>query len=197
MISFVKGILAVKDSTQVIVDVNGVGYSVEIAARTEDQLPEVESEITLYTHYHCRENEVKLYGFTSRDELKVFETALVVKGVGPSLALNIVSKLSPAEFQRAVRDGDHATLMRVPRLNKELAQLMIMKLKNTIRKVHFDTQVDEGDRHEHTEAGVKVLMGLGASESAAERAIADAQKILGPTAKREELVRLALARLNQ
>ncbi len=197
MISFVKGVLAVKDSTQVIVDVNGIGYSVDIGERTNSQLPEVGSEITLYTHYHCRENEVKLYGFASRDELRVFETALVVKGVGPSLALNIVSKLSPAEFQRAIREGDHATLMRVPRLNKELAQLTIMKLKNTIRKVHFDAKVDEAGSGEHTEAGVKVLVGLGASESAAERAIADAQKILGPTAKREELVRLALTRLNQ
>ena len=197
MISFVKGVLAVKDSTQVIVDVNGIGYSVHIGERTNSQLPEVGSEITLYTHYHCRENEVKLYGFASRDELRVFETALVVKGVGPSLALNIVSKLSPAEFQRAIREGDHATLMRVPRLNKELAQLTIMKLKNTIRKIHFDAKVDEAGSGEHTEAGVKVLVGLGASESAAERAIADAQKILGPTAKREELVRLALTRLNQ
>ena len=87
--------------------------------------------------------------------------------------------------------------MRVPRLNKELAQLMIMKLKNTVRKIHFDAKVDEAGSQEHTEAGVQVLVGLGASEFAAERAIADAQKILGPTAKREELVRLALARLNQ
>ena len=197
MISFVKGILAVKGPKQAIVDINGIGYSVDIAVGTETQLPEVGSEITLYTHYHCRENEVKLYGFTSQDELTVFETALVVKGVGPTLALNIASKLSPAEFQRAVRDGDHATLMRVPRLNKELAQLMIMKLKNTIRKIRFDAKVDEIGSTEHTDAGVKVLMGLGASESAAERAIVDAQKILGTTAKPEELVRLALARLNQ
>ena len=87
--------------------------------------------------------------------------------------------------------------MRVPRLNKELAQLMIMKLKNTVRKIHFDAKVEEAGSPEHTEAGVQVLMGLGANEAAAERAIADAQKILGPKAKPEELVRLALARLNQ
>ena len=197
MIAFVKGILAVNGSKQVIVDVNGVGYSVEIPERTKSQLPEVGSEITLYTHYHCRENEVKLYGFPSQDELTVFETALVVKGVGPALALNIVSKLSPSEFQRAIRDADHPTLMRVPRLNKELAQLMIMKLKNTVRKIHFDAKIDETGSSEHTEAGVKVLVALGAAEAAAERAIADAQKILGPTAQREELVRLALTRLNQ
>ena len=197
MIAFVKGILAVNGSKQVTVDVNGVGYSVEIPESTKSQLPEVGSEIKFYTHYHCRENEVKLYGFSSQDELTIFETALVVKGVGPALALNIVSKLSPPEFQRAIRDGDHATLMRVPRLNKELAQLIIMKLKNTVRKIHFDAKVDEAGSGEYTEAGVQVLVGLGASESAAERAIMDAQKILGPTAKPEELVRLALARLNQ
>ena len=197
MIAFVKGILAVNGSKQVTVDVNGVGYSVEIPDSTKSQLPEVGSEIKFYTHYHCRENEVKLYGFSSQDELTIFETALVVKGVGPALALNIVSKLSPPEFQRAIRESDHATLMRVPRLNKELAQLMIMKLKNMVRKIHFDAKVDETGSGEYTEAGVQVLVGLGASESAAERAIVDAQKILGPTAKREELVRLALARLNQ
>ena len=137
-------------------DVNGVGYSVEIPESAKTQLPEVGSDITLYTHYHCRENEVKLYGFASQDDLTVFETALVVKGVGPSLALNIVSKLSPSDFQRAIRDGDHATLMRVPRLNKELAQLIIMKLKNTVRKIHFDAKVDDAGSQGHTEAGVKV-----------------------------------------
>ncbi len=197
MIAFVKGILAVNGSKQVTVDVNGVGYSVEISDNTKSQLPEVGSEIKFYTHYHCRENEVKLYGFGSQDELTIFETALVVKGVGPALALNIVSKLSPPEFQRAIRDGDHATLMRVPRLNKELAQLMIMKLKNTVRKIHLDAKVEEASSQEGTDAGVQVLIGLGANEVAAERAITDAQKILGPTAKPEELVRLALARLNQ
>lgn len=197
MIAFVKGILAVNGSKQVTVDVNGVGYSVEISDNTKSQLPEVGSEIKFYTHYHCRENEVKLYGFASQDELTIFETALVVKGVGPALALNIVSKLSPPEFQRAIRDGDHATLMRVPRLNKELAQLMIMKLKNTVRKLHFDAKVEEAGSQEDTDAGVQVLIGLGANEVAAERAITDAQKILGPKAKPEELVRLALARLNQ
>lgn len=197
MIAFVKGILAVNGSKQVTVDVNGVGYSVEISDNTKSQLPEVGSEIKFYTHYHCRENEVKLYGFGSQDELTIFETALVVKGVGPALALNIVSKLSPPEFQRAIRDGDHATLMRVPRLNKELAQLMIMKLKNTVRKIHLDAKVEEAGSQEGTDAGVQVLIGLGANEVAAERAITDAQKILGPTAKPEELVRLALARLNQ
>ena len=192
MIAFVKGILAFKDSKQAIVDVNGIGYSVDVPANAKDQLPDVGAEVKFYTYYHCRENEVKLYGFTSRDELTVFETALLVKGIGPGLALNIVSKLSPAEFQRAVRDSDHTTLMRVPRINKETAQLIIIKLKNTITKIHFDAPIDERSLQRHTAEGVKALVGLGASEVAAERAMAEAQKILGSTAKLEDLIRLAL-----
>ena len=68
MISFVKGILAVKDSKQAVVDVNGVGYSVDIPASAKDNLPEVGSEIILYTHHYHRDNEEKLYGFTSKDD---------------------------------------------------------------------------------------------------------------------------------
>ncbi|MCZ6680033.1 MAG: Holliday junction ATP-dependent DNA helicase RuvA [Candidatus Poribacteria bacterium] len=197
MISFVKGILAVKDSKQAVVDVKGVGYSVDIPASAKDNLPEVGSEIILYTHHYHRDNEEKLYGFTSKDERIVFEISLTVKGIGPALALNIVAKLSPAEFQRAVRDADLTTLMRVPRLNKETAQLIIIKLKNTIRKIQFDATVDEGGIQRYTEGGTRVLVGLGASELAAEQAMAEAQKILGPTAKLEDLIRLALSRLNK
>ena len=195
MISFLKGVLKVKDSKQAVVDVNDVGYSVDIPASAKDKLPEIGSEITFYTHYYCRDNEVKLYGFTSRDELKVFEAALTVKGIGPTGALNIVSKLSPAEFQRAVHDGDLTTLMRVPRLNKETAQLIIIKLKNTIRRIQFDAKANEGGIQTHMEEGVQALVSLGAAESAAEQAIADAQRVLGPTAKLQELIRFALSRL--
>jgi Holliday junction DNA helicase RuvA len=192
MIAFVKGILEFQDAKRAIVDVNGIGYTIEIPSNAKDKLPEIGAEVKFYTYHHCRENEVKLYGFTSNDELKIFETALAVKGIGPAVALNIVARLSPMQFQRAVRDGDHTTLMRVPRINKETAQLIIIKLKNTISKIRFDAKIDDGALQKYTEEGIKALVGLGASESAAERAMAEAQKILGSTAKLEDLIRLAL-----
>lgn len=192
MIAFVKGILEFNDAQRAVVDVNGIGYSIEIPSNATVNLPEIGSEVKFYTYHHCRENEVKLYGFTSRDELKVFELALTVKGIGPSVAQNIVSKLSPVEFQRAVRDGDHATLMQVPRLNKEMAQLIIMKLKNAIGKIHFDTKIDGSGLQRRAEEGVKALVGLGVSEYTSEWAMAEAQKVLGKTAELEDLVRLAL-----
>jgi Holliday junction DNA helicase RuvA len=193
MISFIRGILAFKEPKQVIVDVNGVGYAIDIPPKTETGLPEIGSEVTFYTRYRLtRDNEPKLYGFTSRDELKVFEIAVTVSRVGPGSALNIVARLSPVEFQRAVRDADHTTLMRVPRINKEIAQLIIMKLKNSIRKIQFETQVDEGTLQRPAEEAIKALMSLDVSEEAAERALLRAQKAIGDSAGIQDLIRLAL-----
>lgn len=195
-ISFVKGTLVLQDAREVVVDVQGIGYALEIPSGAVNELPTIGSEVTFYTHYHQnRENEVKLYGFTSRDDLKVFELALTVKGVGPTLAQNIVSKLSPSEFQRAVLGEDSATLMRVPRLTKELAQLFIIKLKNTIRKVRFDFKSEVAPPVQYSDEGVQALVGLGASESDAERAMTEAQKALGDDANLQDLIRLALRHL--
>ena len=192
MIAFVKGILELNDDQRAVVDVNGIGYNIEIPSNAAAKLPETGSEVKFYTYHLCRENEVKLYGFASRDELKVFELALIVKGIGPSVAQHIVSKLSSVEFQRAVRDGDHATLMRVPRLNKEMAQLIIIKLKNAIGKIRFDKKIDGGGVQQRTEEGIKALVGLGVSDYTAEWAMAEAQKVLGKAAELEDLIRLAL-----
>ncbi len=192
-ISFIKGILASQEEKQAIVDVNGIGYTVDIPPRAAKELPALGSEVTFYTHYHQnRENEVKLYGFTSRDDLKVFELSLTVKGVGPALAQNIVSKLSPSDFQRAVLSGDSATLIRVPRLNKELAQLFIIKLKNTIGRVEFEKNTEQSKPRIDSQEGLQALMGLGASEADAEQALIEAQKVLGSGAKLADLMRLAL-----
>ncbi len=192
MIAFVKGILEFSGPQRAVVEVNDIGYSIEIPSNAAAKLPDIGSEVKFYTYHHCRENEIKLFGFTTRDELKVFEIALTVKGIGPSLAQNIVSKLSPVEFQRAVRDGDHETLTAVPRLNEEMAQLIIIKLKNAIGKIHFDEKSDGTAPQQRAEEGIKAIVGLGASENTAEWAMAEAQKALGKAAELEELIRLAL-----
>ena len=193
MIAYVKGIVAHKETKQVVVDVNGIGYAVDIPPKTGDDLPRVGEPVTFYTHYYQnRENDITLYGFTSRDALKVFELALTVKGVGPALAQNIVAKLSPPQFQRAVHQGDTTTLMRVPRLGKENAQLIIMKLKKNIAKVKFDGEVELGRAGAVNIEVIKILVNLGASELDAEQAVEKAQKVLGEAAQRENLVKQAL-----
>ena len=96
MISYIKGVLAHKDTKQVTVDVNGVGYAVDVPPRTQTDLPPIGDPVTLYTsYYQNRDNKITLYGFISRDALKVFELALTVSGVGPTLAQNIADRLAP------------------------------------------------------------------------------------------------------
>lgn len=194
MISYIKGVLADKETTQVIVDVNGIGYSIDVPSRLVTDLPAIGDTVTLYTYYHQnRENKITLYGFTSKDALKVFELALTVSGVGPALAQNIVARLSPAQFQRAVHRGDAPTLMRVPRLSKDLAQVIITKLKKNIMKLKLEGDVDFGKSSGSPDTEViKILVNLGASELQAEQAVEKAQQALGASAERENLVAQAL-----
>lgn len=194
MIAYVKGVLADKDATHVVVDVNGIGYTLDLPARMITDLPPIGEPVTLHTSYQQnRDNKITLYGFTTKDAVKVFELALTVSGVGPALAQNIVGRLSPSQFQRAVHGGDTATLMRVPRLSRDIAQVIITKLKRSIMKLRLEGDADPGKPtgSPDTEA-IKILVNLGASELAAEQAVEKAQQVLGDSAPRENLVAQAL-----
>lgn len=193
MISYIKGIIVHKETKQVIVDVNGIGYAIDVPPRIITDLPPVGDTVTFYTYYNqSRENKITLYGFTSRDALRVFELALTVTGVGPALAQNIVARLSPIQFQRAVQRGDATTLMRVPRLTKDIAQVIITKLKKNIMKMQLEGDAELGETGSLNVEVIKMLVNLGASELEAEQAVEKAQKVLGDSAQRENLVAQAL-----
>ena len=193
MIAYIKGTIAHKETKQVIVDVNGVGYALDVPPRVITGLPPIGDTVTFYTHYYQnRENKITLYGFISRDALKVFELALTVSGVGPALAQNIVARLSPLQFQRAVNRGELTTLMRVPRLTKEIAQVIVTKLKKNIAKMKFEGDVDPSKAMAPNAEVIEMLVNLGASELEAEQAVEKAQKVLGDSAERENLIKQAL-----
>ncbi len=195
MISYIKGVLVDKETTQIVVDVNGIGYAIDVPPRIVTDLPPIGDTVILYTYYHQnRDNKITLYGFTSKDALKVFELALTVSGVGPALAQNIVARLSPAQFQRAVHRGDATTLMRVPRLSKDIAQVIISKLKKNIMKLKLEGDVDVEKPTGTSDAeAIQILVNtLGASELEAEQAVEKAQQVLGESAQRENLIAQAL-----
>ena len=197
MIAFLHGVLASKDANHVVIDISGVGYMVEIPPGSENKLPDIGLDIKFYTHYHIREKDVKLYGFWSLDELKVFTIAITVKGIGPALALNIVSKLTPSQFRQAILAENHAALMRVPRLSKQNAQLVIMTLKKKITQIGFDGKIEEDGSGKRNREAIQALIGLGGSEEASEKAVVEAQRVLGDEAKIEDLTLLALRYLNK
>ena len=193
MISYIKGVIIHKETKQVIVDVNGIGYAVDVPPRIVTDLPPIGDTVTFYTYYYQnRENKITLYGFPSRDAQKVFELALTVSGVGPALAQNIVARLSPLQFQRAVQRGEATTLMRVPRLSEDLAQVIITKLKKNIAKMDFEGDTDPSKSMASDAGVIEMLVNLGASELEAEQAVEKAQKVLGDSAQRENLIKQAL-----
>lgn len=193
MIAHLKGTIERKDSTEIVIDVNGVGYYIDVAERTINELPDIGESVTFYTHYtQNRDNVIKIYGFTSRDALKIFELAITVERVGPSLAQSIVTRLSPAQFQQAVLKENIPILRRVPRLSDEIAKRIILKLKKKIANVKFEEKVDlSGVSSTHQEV-FNVLVNLNASDIEAEQALEKAIESLGDSADRDALVKEAL-----
>ena len=193
MISYIKGTIVHKETKQVIVEVNGIGYTLDVPPRVVTGLPPIGDTVTFYTYYYQnRENQITLYGFPSRDAQKIFELALTVNGVGPALAQNIVARLSPLQFQRAVNRGEVTTLMRVPRVTRDLAQVIITKLKKHIVKMKFEGDVDGSKSMAPDAEVIAMLVNLGASELEAEQAVEKARKVLGDSAQRENLIKQAL-----
>lgn len=197
MIAYLKGKILTKNDQQVIVEVNGVGYVVDLPPNIVRQLPDFGQEVALHTHYYVRDSEVKLFGFQSRDQLLVFTLAITVKGVGPKLAQGIVAKLTPAQFRLAIRREDTTALATVPRLNKNIAHIMVMALKKKIETASFEDELDIQVRTKPNDDAVKALIGLGGAAEAASQAVTEAQRVLGLNAKLEDLTRLALRYLSR
>ena len=197
MIAYLEGEILTKNEAQVVIKVNGVGYAVELPPGTVRQLPDLGQTIALHIHYYVRDSEIRLFGFQSRDELLVFSLAITVKGVGPKLAQSIVAKLSTGQFRLAIRREDTAILATVPRLNKNIAHTMVMALKKKIESTPFETELDIQIQTKPNDDAVKALVGLGSSPEAASQAVVEAQRVLGISAKLEDLTRLSLRYLSR
>src|SRR5271154_6901339 len=132
MIGHLRGHLAEKRTNQVVVDVGGVGYLVFIPLSTFYALGELRDEITLIIHTHVREDALALYGFLTAREKHLFELLISASGVGPSLALKILSGMSVDDLVPAVRSGDLARLTRIPGVGRKTAERMIVELRDKL-----------------------------------------------------------------
>jgi Holliday junction DNA helicase RuvA len=194
MISFLKGKLVQKDPTHVTVEVNGVGYHVNISVQTFADIKEQES-ILIYTHLAIREDAHVLYGFSTETEKKLFQQLISVNGVGPSTAIVMLSYLSADELRQAIACEDAATLQRIKGIGGKTAQRVIIELKDKVRKEYpEDKQAPiSGVLHNtlRTEA-LTALITLGITRSAAEKSVDAVLKRSGNTITLEDLVKQAL-----
>lgn len=138
MIGRLRGLLAWKQPPYLMIDAQGVGYELEASLTTFQTLPEVGAEVTLLTHLAVREDAHTLYGFASPAERSLFRNLIRVTGIGPRLALLILSGMSVEMFGRCVREGDSASLTRLPGIGKKTAERLIIELRDRIGELGLD-----------------------------------------------------------
>jgi Holliday junction DNA helicase RuvA len=133
MIGFIQGILLAKQAPEILVDVGGVGYEVQVPMTTIYQLPKVGEKVALHTHFVVREDAQILFGFADARERKMFRNLIKVNGVGPKMALTILSGIESNDFVRCVRDNDTATLVRLPGVGKKTAERLLVEMRDRLK----------------------------------------------------------------
>ena len=135
MIGFIRGVLAHKEPPRLLVDVNGVGYELEVPMSTLFRLPDIGAEVFLRTHLVTRDDQQTLFGFATEDERRLFRSLVKVSGVGAKLALTILSGISVEGFVQCVRMDDKATLVRLPGIGRKTAERLILDMRDRIEQL--------------------------------------------------------------
>jgi Holliday junction DNA helicase RuvA len=132
MIASLRGALLEKRPNQIIVDVHGVGYDISIPVSTYSVLPDNGKEVTLKVYTHVREDAIALFGFLTAEEKMLFEKLIGVSGIGPKLAITVLSGLAAADLTSAIRGGDVQRLTRIPGIGKKTAERMVLELRDKV-----------------------------------------------------------------
>jgi len=170
MIAHLRGKLIYKQPGQAIVEAGGVGYEVTIPVPAFTALPAVGAEAALHIYTQVREDQIALFGFIDREEKRLFERLLTVSGVGPKLAISILSGLSPERTVQAIRSQDHAQLTHIPGVGKRLAERLVVELKEKLDDFAA-APVPTAIRGGVAEDVLSALVNLGYQRTAAEKAI--------------------------
>jgi holliday junction DNA helicase RuvA len=171
MIAHLRGTLLVKHPNQAIVETHGVGYDVTISVPTFSELPAAGSEVALHIHTHVREDALSLYGFLRLEEKRLFEKLLTVSGIGPKLAITILSGMPADEMVGAIRGGDLARLTRIPGIGKKTAERMVLELRDKLPPVAGTTEVSVPQASQVEEDVISALVNLGYQRAAAEKVV--------------------------
>ena len=195
MIGQLRGRLADKRPSQVLVDVGGVGYLVAVPLSTYAALGELHTEVTLLIHTHVREDALALYGFLTSREKHLFELLISASGVGPSLALKILSGMSAEELVPAIRGNDLGRLTKIPGVGRKTAERMVVELKDKLETVAIAEERVVIASPAGVEADVvSALVNLGYDGRTAESAVAEGKREAG-TANFEKLLKASLQSL--
>jgi holliday junction DNA helicase RuvA len=186
LIARLSGTLHEKAPDRVIIDVQGVGYDVRVPLSTYGSLPATGAEVRLLVHTHVREDAISLYGFATSRERYLFEKMIGVSGVGPRLAIALLSGLPPEDLREAIRAGEVARLCKVPGVGRKTAERLVVDLRDKMEGTETKeagpgkgTDAVEGPRAVAADV-LSALVNLGYPAREAERAVSDARRSLDP-----------------
>ena len=200
MIGQIRGILIEKKPPEILVDVGGITYEIQVPMRTLYQLPDVGQEVVLHTHFVVRDDAQLLYGFCHTKDKTLFRSLIRVNGVGPRMALVILSGMEPDEFVRVVRNNDVTAMVNMPGIGKKTAERLIVEMRDRLSEWQASEGADSAPETQDSASTVKVfskdaeaaLIGLGYKPQQAARAIAQVLKDNLEITDSEELIRLSL-----
>lgn len=132
MIAYLSGVLLHRHPARIVLDVHGVGYELQVPVGTFTQLPPPGAPVALHVHTQVRDDAIQLFGFATAAEKQLFEKLITVNGVGPKLALAILSGLAPEDLGAAIRSGDHVRLVAIPGVGKKTAERLVVELRDKI-----------------------------------------------------------------
>jgi holliday junction DNA helicase RuvA len=173
MIAHLRGRLLSKTPNQAIVECNGVGYDVVISVATFSELPAEGAEAALFIHTHVREDQIALFGFADTQEKRLFERLLTISGIGPKLAITVLSGISSDRLVAAIRGGDHATLTKIPGIGKKTAERVVLELKDKLDDMAVPDLATPAGAHHGPAAddALSALVNLGYPRPVAQKAI--------------------------
>jgi holliday junction DNA helicase RuvA len=196
MIEFLRGRLALTQPTRLVIDVGGVGFGVDVSLRTAESFTRVGEPIEIITYLHVKEDSLELYGFQNSVEKMIFLKLLGVSGIGPKLALRILSAVQPYQLAQMIIGGDIRSLTALKGIGKKTAEVMVASLRTSLGKM--DLQGPEGEKptlHAGSESArdaIMALVSLGVKEPAAQGAVQKALERLGEKANTSQLITQAL-----
>ncbi|MFQ5849410.1 MAG: Holliday junction branch migration protein RuvA [Candidatus Binatia bacterium] len=195
MIAKISGTLAHKVPGEVIVDVGGVGYHLFISLGVFYRLPELGGPVSLLVHTYLREDALQLFGFLDSEEKQVFLMLNGVAGIGPKLAINILSGIPAEELVRALKEEDQLRLVSIPGVGRRLAERMIVELRDKLAAVPQEAKTDGGDGSSQLmRDAVSALVNLGYRRAESERAVRGI--VHGEEGNLEQVLKEALRRLS-
>lgn len=196
MFAYIKGSLEEKGNSYVVVEANGIGYKIFMSNMAMAALGEVKNTVKVHTHYYVREDNISLYGFATKEELKMFELLISVTGVGAKSAISMLSAISPSDFALAIISDDVTKLKKVPGIGAKTAQRIILELKDKLKSEEVASNEVEtkvvSNNSEEIEEAIQALQILGYNKKEIEKVF---EKIDNTNITVQDLIKKGLALL--